>query len=110
MLVFSLVAIFGSIPFCALGFFIGTLASARSAPAFVNLFYLPMIYLSGILFPMPKSMEWVSRLSPAYHLDQIALAAMGAPSNGSPAVHIAVLAGVAVTFGAFAVRRLARRG
>jgi len=106
----SLVNVFGCLPFCALGFFIGSLASAKSAPAFVNLLYLPMIYLSGILFPMPKSMEWIAYLSPAYHLSQTGLAAIGAPSNGNPVVHIAVMAVVTVVFTALAVRRLARVG
>lgn len=110
LLALSLVNIAGSLPFCALGFFIGSLASAKSAPAFVNLLYLPMIYLSGILFPMPKSAEWISRLSPAYHLDQAALAAIGAPSQGVLTVHIAVLAAITVAFTALAVRRLARHG
>ena len=104
----ALVGIFGSMPFSALGFFIGSLASAKSAPAFVNLLYLPMIYLSGILIPLPKSAEWISHLSPAWHLKQAALTAIWAPSEGSLAVHLAVLAGVTVAFTAFAVRRLAR--
>ena len=106
----SLVCVLGSAPFCALGFFIGSLASAKSAPAFVNLLYLPMIYLSGILFPLPKSAEWIAHLSPAYHLDQVALAAIWAPHSGAPAVHIAVLAAVTVVFTVLAVRRLARHG
>ena len=110
LLALSLVDIFGALPFCALGFFIGSLASVKSAPAFVNLFYLPMIYLSGILFPLPKSAEWISRLSPAYHLDQAALAAIGAPSQGVPAIHVAVLAAITISFTALAVRRLARHG
>jgi ABC-2 type transport system permease protein len=109
MLALALVSVAGSIPFCAMGFFIGSLASAKSAPAFVNLLYLPMIYLSGILFPMPKSMEWIAHLSPAYHLKQVSLAVLGAPSV-SLALHIAVLAAVTVAFGAFAMRRLERHG
>lgn len=110
LLVFSLVNILGSTPFCALGFLVGSFASAKSAPAFVNLLYLPMIYLSGILFPMPKSAEWIERFSPAYHLDRIALAAMGAPGNDGVALHIAVLAAITVVCTAVAVRRLARHG
>jgi len=106
----SLVCILGSAPFCALGFFIGSLASAKSAPAFVNLLYLPMIYLSGILIPLPKSVEWVAHLSPAYHLEQLALAAVWAPHAGDPWVHIALLAAIAVVFTALAARRIARRG
>jgi ABC-2 type transport system permease protein len=33
------------LPFCAIGLFVGTLVSAKSAPAFVNLAYLPMMHL-----------------------------------------------------------------
>jgi len=110
MLSFSLVCILGSAPFCALGFFIGSLASAKSAPAFVNLLCLPMIYLSGILFPLPKSAEWIAYLSPAYHLDQAALAVIGAPGSGGLLLHMAVLAAVTVGCTALAVRRLARHG
>jgi ABC-2 type transport system permease protein len=106
----AVVNILGSLPFCALGFFIGSLASAKAAPAFVNLLYLPMIYLSGFLFPLPKSMQWIERISPAYHLDQAALMAIGAPSEGALAFHVAVLAGVTLVFTALAVRRLARIG
>jgi ABC-2 type transport system permease protein len=98
----------GSLPFCALGLFIGSLASPKSAPAFVNLLYLPMIYLSGILFPLPASMKWISQLSPAYHLEQTVLAALGAASEGWPAIHIAALAGVTLSFTALAVQRLQR--
>jgi ABC-2 type transport system permease protein len=106
----SVVGVLGSVPFCALGFFIGSLVSAKSAPAFVNLLYLPMIYLSGIMFPLPKSAEWIAHLSPAYHLEQAALAVIGAPSKGAFGVHVAVLVGVSVIFTVFAVRRLARHG
>jgi ABC-2 type transport system permease protein len=104
----SIVGILGSLPFCAMGFFIGSLTSGKAAPAFVNIAYLPMIYLSGFLIPLPKSMGWVEHLSPAYHLDQIALASIGAPNEGSLAVHMAVLAGIALVLTPFAVRKLAR--
>lgn len=110
MLALSFVCVLGSAPFCALGFFIGSVASAKSAPAFVNLLYLPMIYLSGILFPMPKSAEWIAHFSPAYHLDQLALAVIGAPNAGVPLIHVAVLAAITLVFTALAVRRIARHG
>ena len=110
LLVLSVVEIAGSLPFCALGFLIGTISSVKSAPAFVNLLYLPMLYLSGILFPLPKSVEWIAYLSPAYHLSQAVRAAIGAPATGLLSIHLAVLAGVTVAFTAFAVRRLARHG
>jgi ABC-2 type transport system permease protein len=110
LLSISVVSILASTPFCAIGLFIGSWASGKSAPAFVNLFYLPMIYLSGFLFPLPKSVQWVARISPAFHLHQLVLSAMGAPSEGAPMIHVAVLAGVTVGLTALAVRRLARVG
>lgn len=106
--VFALIVsgVTGSLPFCALGLFIGSIASAKGAPAFVNLLYLPMIYLSGILFPLPASMHWIVLASPAYHLAQAARAAMGAASEGTPGVHIAVLAGTTLVFTALSLRRI----
>jgi ABC-2 type transport system permease protein len=110
----SAVCILGSAPFGAIGLFVGTWASAKAAPALVNLLYLPMIYLSGFLIPMPKSMEWIERWSPAFHLHQLALRAIGAmgpPNAGwNPLVHVAVLACVTVVLTWLAVRRLARVG
>jgi ABC-2 type transport system permease protein len=104
------VAIAGSTPFCALGLFIGSVASVKSSPAIVNLFYLPMLYLSGILFPLPASLKWIALASPAYHLSQAARAAMGVASEGYPAAHLAVLAAVTLVFSAMAMRRLERAG
>ena len=111
----SVVCILGSAPFAALGLFVGTWASAKAAPALVNLLYLPMIYLSGFLIPMPKSMERIERFSPAFHLHQLALRAVGAskaaPNAGwMPWVHVVVLATVTLVFTWLAVRRLARVG
>jgi ABC-2 type transport system permease protein len=106
----SMVNIVGAMPFCAMGLFIGTLASGKSAPAFVNLLYLPMIYLSGFLIPLPKSMLWLERLSPAFHLDQLALQAIGAPSLGPTIVHVAILAVLTLVLTALALRRLERVG
>jgi ABC-2 type transport system permease protein len=106
LLTLSMVLIAGSAPFCALGLFIGSLTSAKSSPGFVNLVYLPMIYLSAILIPLPESMKWIARLSPAYHLNQAARAAIGAPNEGALAIHIAVLVGTTLVFSALAMRRL----
>ncbi len=110
MLCASAVNILGAPPFCAIGFFIGTLVSGKSAPAFVNVAYLPMIYLSNLLIPLPKSMHWVGLISPAYHLNQTLLAAIGVPFEGSVLVHVAVLAGITLLFTVVSVRRLARVG
>ncbi len=106
----SAVNIFGAVPFCAMGLFIGTLGTAKSAPALVNLLYLPMIYLSGFLIPLPASVQWIAVASPAFHLHQLTLAAIGGAAQGSPLVHAAVLAWLTVVLTWLAVRRLARVG
>lgn len=105
---FAIVSILGTLPFCALGLFIGTCAGAKGAPAFVNLLYLPMIYLSGFFFPLPKTLHLIEFASPAYYLDQLALSALGVPSHGPPILHILVLSAVTLAFGVLAVRRLGR--
>ncbi len=102
--------VLGALPFCALGLLIGTWATARSSPAFVNLVYIPMLHLSGLFYPLPKGLQAMAPLWPAYHLDQLAFAALGAPSRGDLLTHVAVLLGVTVVFGFIALRRLERVG
>ena len=104
------VNILGTLPFCAIGLFIGTRTSGKAAPAIGNIIYLAMIYLSSIMFPLPKSMQASAVIWPAYHLAQLGFRALGAPSQGSALVHIAVLAGVTIVATALSVRRLARVG
>ena len=98
----------GTIPFCAIGLFIGARVSGRAAPAFVNLAYLPLMYLSGLFFPLPQGIRWVALFSPAFHLNQLALHAAGTPSILGPAINIAALVGVTVLFTGLTVRRLTR--
>lgn len=104
-------AVFGVLPFCAIGLWIGTLAGASGAPAIVNLIYLPMAFLAGLWFPLSVLPDFIQTLAPvwpAYHLGQTALMAIGQPSTGSLALHLAVLAAVAALFFALARRRLGR--
>lgn len=100
----------GSLPFCALGLMIGASVSGKSAVALVNLLYLPMIYLSGILIPLPQSMHWIALLSPAYHLQQTSYWAISAPMEGLLMIHLAVLAAVTLVCTVTGVRRLSRVG
>jgi ABC-2 type transport system permease protein len=104
---FAAILTAGAVPFSAIGLLIGSSVGGRAAPAFVNLRYLPMIYLSGFLIPLPKSFDALTRLSPAYHLDRLALGAVGAQSD-RPLEHVMVLLGVTLVCGALAIRRLSR--
>jgi ABC-2 type transport system permease protein len=100
----------GSLPFCAIGLFIGTRASGKASLAFVNLIYVPMMHISGLFYPLPKFLRAISPVWPTYHLQQLVFAALGAPSYGRTAVHVAVLAGVTLVLTALSIRRLARVG
>jgi ABC-2 type transport system permease protein len=104
--------IIGVIPFCAIGLFLGTVSSGSAAPAYGNLVFLPMMWLSGIFIPLPEVMrKWVV-IWPSFHLDQLALNLAGVEefSFVSPALAGGVLVGVTVLFGGLAMHRLARAG
>jgi ABC-2 type transport system permease protein len=109
MLLLAAVMILGALPFCALGLFVGAHTAGRSAPAYVNLVYLPMIYLSGFFFPLPKSFVWIEFASPAFYLNQVALSIAGAP-HFAVFLSVAVLAGITLLLTSVATRRLERVG
>ncbi|HEX4963069.1 MAG TPA: ABC transporter permease [Thermoanaerobaculia bacterium] len=104
------IGLLGSVPFCAMGLLIGTWASARSSPAFVNLIYLPMLHLSGLFYPLPKSLRMLAPMWPTFHVRQLAFSVLGVAGQDEPLIHVAVLAGVTVLFGLIALRRLQRVG
>jgi ABC-2 type transport system permease protein len=102
----------GVLPFCALGMFVGTLIKGQGAPGMLNLVYLPMSFLSGLWFPLPmlpKVLQQIAPVWPSYHLDRLALAAVGL-GQGALWPHALVLAGFAAAFLLLAVRRLRRHG
>jgi ABC-2 type transport system permease protein len=106
------VLIVGTVPFTAIGLLIGSLVSSSAAPAYGNLVFLPMMWLSGLFIPLPEFLrKWVA-VWPAFHLNQLALGLAGVTQFiFIPAgVAAAVLVGVTVLCGGLAVRRLARVG
>jgi len=108
----SAVLLAGTIPFCALGLMLGSLTSGSAAPAYANLVYLPGIYLSGLFFPLPKSMHFQTVLWPQFHLDQLVFAAGGVAKFRWISVEMAfaVLLGFTVLCSGVALYRLRRRG
>ena len=75
------VLIAGTIPFCAFGLMLAYLCGPNSAPAAVNLIYLPMAFVSGLWIPiqaLPDFVQSLARALPAYHLGQLALSTIGA--------------------------------
>jgi len=108
----SAVLMAGTVPFCALGLMLGTLTSGSAAPAYANLVYLPGIYLSGLFFPLPKSMHFQVGFWPQFHLDQLVFAAGGIDKFRwiAPQMAAAVLLGFTVLCSGVALWRLGRRG
>ena len=107
-----LTGMLGVLPFCALGMFVGTLIKGQGAPGMLQMIYLPMSILSGLWFPLsmlPKFLQQIAPIWPSYHLDMLALAAVGL--NKEPLLpHVLVLIGFAVGFVLLAARRLRRNG
>jgi ABC-2 type transport system permease protein len=91
----------GAVPFGALGLTIGNLAGPHSAPATVNMIYMPLAFFGGLWIPfdfLPKAIQQLAPLLPSYHLAQIALAIQGAPGKSSIAGHVTALAAFGLIF------------
>jgi Complex I intermediate-associated protein 30 (CIA30) len=89
--------------------FLGSVVSGQASPAIINIIFLPMAFLSGVILPlqmMPKIVASTAPIWPAYHQAQMALATVGAPSSGSFSGHVAVLSGMTLLFFLLAVRRM----
>jgi len=108
-LALAAVAVPGVLPFCAIGLWIGTLAGGCSAPAIVNLVYLPMGFLAGLWFPLallPRLVQDIAPLWPAYHLGRIGLMAVGQVPAAGLLQHVGALALTTLLFFVLAARRL----
>jgi ABC-2 type transport system permease protein len=90
--------VLGSIPFSAMGLALGYFAKPNSAPAMVNLVYLPMSFCSGLwipLFMLPKVLQRVALVLPPYHVSQLALSSIGMQHEPtSPWGHLQALFGM----------------
>ena len=106
------VLIIGTIPFSAIGLLLGTMVSSSAAPAWGNLVFLPMLWLSGLFIPLPDFLEQWVVIWPTFHLNQLALGLAGVEQFAfiAPAIAAAVLIGLTVLCGGLAIRRLARVG
>jgi ABC-2 type transport system permease protein len=80
----------GSLPFSAMGLAIGYFAGPNSAPAVINMFYLPLSFCSGLWVPymfLPKLVRQIALALPPYHLSQLALGVVGVGRHESAATH-----------------------
>lgn len=79
--------ILGGVPFSALGLALGHLLGPNSAPATLNLIYLPMSFASGLWIPIWFLPDWMQTLAlalPPYHLGVQGHVLLGAPNEAPP--------------------------
>lgn len=79
------VLIAGAIPFCAVGLALGYVAGPNSAPAIINLIYLPASLCSGLWLPidmLPRFLQRIALWLPPYHYGQLALRVIGKERGG----------------------------
>jgi len=85
----------GSVPFSAMGLALGYFTGPNSAPPTINLIYLPMSFCSGLWVPfmfLPKVVQKIALVLPAYHLSQLALGVVGSGTHEPALGHWEVLA------------------
>jgi len=96
------ILVMASVPFGAVGLTLGYIAKPNSAPAVVNLIYLPLSFCSGLWIPiflLPKFLQEVARVLPPFHISQLALRAVGMSRDAySVSAHLEALAGFTLLF------------
>lgn len=100
------VLLLGTLPFCALGLWLGLRLKAQSAPAVVNLIYLPMSFLSGLWVPLqifPEFLQKMAFVLPPYHLAQLTLKVQGLDDGHHWLLHLTGLICITAVCAFFAV-------
>ncbi|MDB5672169.1 MAG: transporter [Alphaproteobacteria bacterium] len=85
------------VPFALIGFAVGMRLNAKGAIAAANALYLGFSIVGGLWMPitmLPPWMQHVAWITPSFHLGQMGLWAIGMPSQGSLAAHLASLAAI----------------
>ncbi|HEU5000448.1 MAG TPA: ABC transporter permease [Lapillicoccus sp.] len=97
----GLALVAGALPFSAMGLAFGYLVGPNSAPAVLNVAWLPMAFASGLWIPiaeLPPLVQSVAPFLPPYHFVQLALGTIGASEGGSPITHAGAVLAFTVVF------------
>jgi ABC-2 type transport system permease protein len=100
---FVLLAI-GTLPFAALGIFLGSIFDVDSAQGGTILAYMLLSLLGGLWFPvesMPSTLRLLAKLTPSFHYADIAWSLAGGDNIG--AIDLLVLVAYLIAFGALAI-------
>jgi len=90
----------GTLPFSLIGLTLGLWLSPNAAPAVINIFFLPMVFLSGLWVPVSQFPGWLQGVAawlPPYHLAELALHVAGV-KPAETVVSVAVLLGYGGVF------------
>jgi ABC-2 type transport system permease protein len=106
------VLIAGALPFGAFGLAIASWVGPNSAPAIVNVIYIPLAFASGMWVPMkalPRFFQALAPWLPSYHFSQLALGVMGADDGRfswmASAAALAVFGAASLLFARIGYRR-----
>ena len=103
----------GSIPFSALGFLLGYSLSPTTVHGFGNLIFLPLVFLSGLAFPltyMPDYIATVAVVLPSFHFAELILGLAGYRDVTTYFLNIVTLIGFTVAFLVVGFVRYAKEG
>jgi ABC-2 type transport system permease protein len=84
------------------------MVSGQAAPGVVNLIYFPMMYLSGMFFPLPKFLAKWAIIWPTFYMDQLVIAAGHGKTFIDWTMCAGILVGVSLLFGGLAIHRFSR--
>jgi ABC-2 type transport system permease protein len=102
------VCLLGSVPFAAIGLYMGASMSGTAANGLVTGAYMTMAMVGGLLFPLPPNFAWVALLSPPFYLSQLGFAAAGMNTVFDPAFPIALLLSLTIVFAWLAAKKIMR--
>lgn len=101
--------LFGVAAFVALGFAVASaIGSGESAPAITNAVYLPMMFISGVFYPVdrfPQAVQVLAQALPLTPLVDIVRSSWTGPWDGVPYGSFAALAAWCVLGTAYTARR-----
>ncbi|GGJ86803.1 ABC transporter permease [Deinococcus aquiradiocola] len=91
----------GMVPFALLGLSLGLALGPTGAAPTANLVTLPLMFASGIFYPLDVAPQFIRTLAPylpGYHYGQLGWTALGARDSAPLWTHALVLAGYALLF------------
>lgn len=97
--------------FSAMGMYLGLILKGNVAMAVINVIYLPLAFLSGLMLPLeyfPSVLQTIGAHLPPYHLAQLGLKIQHLDDQGSIAWHLFNIISLTALFGVLAMNAYKR--